>query len=414
MSLKLKKNSSSYSNNRRSGPRGVSNIPMYMDERYNDHAVGELVTDFGDLKAGTKVAVVLREINQEGKKKKRPEIKDFRVGGKIGTSPVFGQRMAIVAENAYLDYKQTIDGLPVINSRWIKVGLHDVENPGMNVWAAGLVSVERLQKRKGGADGEFFVQNRHLIQPEDAFRFSNEQEFRDAAKQWLEFESNIQLIVRVTDHAAILEAEGLDTEFPHVMTKRLRKFWNGPEKREMTVDESIEFFLDGPQEIDGQPNEDFGMWREFIEKAESEGQNFTFDVIVSRVIPSGKATIENIVDNSSRFDADGSLHFSTPVDGRDMRAFMFGTMFMRNTTGNDGNNRIIATDTFAQNAFSPVYTEEDLPGARGEDVQKYFDVVAIARGEERDQKNKNDREEDPRFASEEDKTQKSSPGLSMS
>src|SRR5690606_40079750 len=99
MALALKKSARSGGGNKNG--RYVSyNAPLRMTaDRNDERAICELVVDAYGLSAGTMVALTLLPAKPLAPgRKARPELKNFRAGGKIGSSPKFGDEVLIIAE----------------------------------------------------------------------------------------------------------------------------------------------------------------------------------------------------------------------------------------------------------------------------------------------------------------------------
>lgn len=388
------------------GNSGTQNVLMIMGKREKEHAVATLVTDSFGLAAGTEVSLVLREINQDGKKKKRPEIKDFKAGQKLGSSPVIGEELVIVAQNAYLDNKNSVDGRPTVNARWINVGIHDYANQGASNVAPGYVSVAPLWENKRG-DETFYSQVHHIVNPDEAFAITSFDDFKARAIELLSEEITPQIIVRITNSAAVLSGE-VSEDDATVEVNRLRLSWDPVAKAMRSPEDSFEYFLDGPaQDKDGNQPEDFGRIRSFFEALGTDDvEGYEFDAIVDRTLGVGKATVEKLLENidaaveraarnkgSELTDAEKRVAKSS-ADGSDMfyeggsPVYTKGVTFLK-TTASD---RAIATDTFPENVYAALFTEEELIGARSEEVQAKFTADAVARGQARSDRMKKGRD----------------------
>lgn len=367
-------------------------------ERNAEYAVCVLEAPAYGMQIGDKVALKMQPLKEGAPKPKkpRPEIKDFAAGKRIGTSPVFGEEVLIIAENSWIDRKDTVDGMKVVRSRWLKTAIHDMANPGANASAVGFVSVGPVKEftKSDGTKGHRQNRGIHLdavaseegVNPE-AFMFSSLDEFKHFATEWLNFVGpNAEIIVRIADHNMIRSGNVPDGG-TDIATKSLRVYWDktrGEKGEYMSVEESIEYFLDGPEkDRDGNPNEDFGEWRGYISQADAA--DYTFDAIVNRNAPTGPTTLENMLEKRpGQTEFEVNL-FNTPVSGDyNERVFLKGALLFRNQPNTDGEGtRIIATDTFAIDDYGPTYTAAELPGGRPEDVQKILDDRATARGEKR-------------------------------
>lgn len=362
-------------------------------DRDETRAICELQVDAYGLPAGSKVALTLLPAKPVGPgKKARPELKSFRAGSKIGSSPKIGQEVMIIPERSYLDYKETIDGLPVVKANWIKAAVHDVADPGPSAYAVGYVSVSKITERTNKSDEKYFVQNRSVYIDEsengpDAFSFNSMDEFVANAGQWLEHDGqNLEIIVRVTNNNAVITGEVPEGE-AEMLNKSLRLYWNRDEGRQMTVEESLNFFLDGAEKLNnGSDNPDYGLWRTLVEASGSEdASDYSFDAVVNRVAPTGSTTLENLQEKRVTQSNDEQSLFNMKNGEYTDRVFIKGTMLFRYQplADNPDQTRLISTDTFALDRFGPTYLAAELPGARPAEVQAILDQRAKERGETR-------------------------------
>lgn len=365
-------------------------------DRDENRAICELQVDAYGLPAGSQVALTLLPAKQVAPgKKARPELKNFRAGGKIGSSPKFGDEMLIIAERSYKDFKETIDGLPVIKANWIKTAIHDLADAGPSSYAVGYVHVGKIQERKNRNDETYFTQNRSVYidqSPDgpDAFAFNSMEEFVNAAGQWLEHVGqNGEIIVRVTNNNAVLSGDVPEGE-AEMLNKSLRLFWNRDAERQMTIEESIEFFLDGPEKLNsGADNPDYRLWRSLVEAAGTEdAKDYSFDAIVNRVAPTGSTTLENLQEKRKTQSNEEQALFNMQIGEESSytdRVFIKGTLLYRHQPLQDdpSQTRLIATDTFALDRDGPTYLAAELPGARPAEVQAVLDLRAKERGEKR-------------------------------
>lgn len=365
-------------------------------DRDENRAICELQVDAFGLEAGSKVALTLLPAKPVAPgKKARPELKNFRAGGRIGTSPKFGDEMLIIAERSYKDNKETIDGLPVIKANWIKSVIHDLADAGPSAYAVGFVHVGKIQERKNRNDETYYSQNRSVYidqtaEGPDAFAFNSMEEFVTAAGQWLEHVGqNGEIIVRVTNNNAVISGEVPEGE-AEMLNKSLRLFWNRDAERQMTIEESIDFFLDGAEKLNnGSDNPDYGLWRSLVEAAGTEdAKDYSFDAIVNRVAPTGSTTLENLMEKRVPQSNEEQALFNMPYgesgDYTD-RVFIKGALLYRHQPLQDdpSQTRLISTDTFALDRHGPTYLAAELPGARPAEVQAVLDLRAKERGEKR-------------------------------
>lgn len=362
-------------------------------DRDDTRAICELQVDAYGLPAGSKVALTLLPAKPVAPgKKARPELKNFRAGAKIGSSPKFGQEVMIIAERSYLDYKETIDGLPVVKANWIKAAVHDVADPGPSAYAVGYVSVSKINERTNKSDEKYFVQNRSVYIDEsengpDAFSFNSMEEFVANAGQWLEHDGqNLEIIVRVTNNNAVITGEVPEGE-AEMLNKSLRLYWNRDEGRQMTVEESLDFFLDGAEKLNnGSDNPDYGLWRTLVEASGTEdASEYSFDAVVNRVAPTGSTTLENLQEKRVTQSNEEQSLFNMKNGEYTDRVFIKGTMLFRYQplADNPDQTRLISTDTFAFDRYGPTYLPAELPGARPAEVQAILDQRAKERGETR-------------------------------
>jgi hypothetical protein len=362
-------------------------------DRDDTRAICELQVDAYGLEAGSKVALTLLPAKPVAAGKKgRPELKNFRAGAKIGSSPKFGQEVMIIAERSYKDNKETIDGLPVVKANWIKAAVHDLEDTGPSAYAVGYVHVSKINERKNKSDESYFIQNRSVYmdqteQGPDAFSFNSMDEFVATAGQWLEHDGqNLEIIVRVTNNNAVLSGEVPEGE-AEMLHKSLRLFWNRDEGRQMTVEESLNFFLDGAEKLNnGSDNPDYGLWRGLVEAAGTEDANdYSFDAVVNRVAPTGSTTLENLQEKRVTQSNEEQNLFNMQNGEYTDRVFIRGTLLFRHQplADNPDQTRLISTDTFALDRYGPTYLAAELPGARPDDVQAVLDLRAKERGETR-------------------------------
>jgi len=362
-------------------------------DRDENRAICELQVDAYGLPAGSQVALTLLPAKAVAPgKKARPELKNFRAGSKIGSSPKFGDEVMIIAERSYKDNKETIDGLPVIKANWIKTAIHDLADAGPSAFAVGYVHVGKIQDRKNRNDETYFTQNRSVYidqseQGPDAFAFNSMEEFITTASQWLEHVGqNGEIIVRVTNNNAVLTGEVPEGE-AEMLNKSLRLFWNRDAERQMTIEESIEFFLDGPEKLsNGSDNPDYGLWRSLVEAAGTEdAKDYSFDAVVNRVAPTGSTTLENLQEKRVAQSNEEQALFNMQSGEYTDRVFIKGTLCYRHQPLQDdpSQTRLISTDTFALDRYGPTYLAAELPGARPAEVQAVLDLRAKERGEKR-------------------------------
>lgn len=378
------------------GGRNISyNAPLLMTaDRNGERAICELQVDAYGMKAGDKVALVLTPAKPVAPgKKARPELKNFRSGGRIGTSPKFGDDVLIIAERSYKDNRETIDGLPVVKANWIRAAVHDMSDPGPASISYGFVNVGTIRERKN-KDGEvYFTQNRGIYMANDAgeseaFGFNSMDEFKNYAAESLNaVGTNGEVIVRVTNNDAVLSGDLPEGEV-EMLHRSLRLYWHRDEQRQMTIEESIDFFLDGPEKLaNGSDNPDYGLWRSFVAAAGTpDGEGLSFDAVINRTAPTGSSTLENMLEKRrGQADFEERL-FNIPTNGEyTERVFIKGSLILRAQPLEDNPDefRIIATDTFALDSFGPTYLAGELPGARPAEVQAVFDARAKERGEKR-------------------------------
>lgn len=385
--------------------RGISWNPLMKmtAERNADYAICELQVPAYGLEAGSKVAVTLKErpAPKPGEKG-RPELKHFRSGLKIGSSPKIGDELLIIAERSYIEKQngvaKTIEGHPVVLANWIKAVVHDLKDQGPTHYATGFVNVGPITTSKNKDGEDYARQIRSVFMTDGAngpegFIYTSPEDFAEKAKMWLEeIGTNGEITVRVANNDLILGAENPDGG-AEMMTKTLRLYWNRDANppRQMTAEESIEFFLDGaPTNSDGTDNEHYQVWRGLVEaSADPEASNITFDAIVHRSAPTGKSTLEGLQGKRSR-QSDEEIDTFNMKSGRFTdKVFIQGTAVFRHQPDLEDPSivRLIATDTFPLDRFGPNYLVSELPGGRPPEVQAVLDQRAAARGEKRYEEN---------------------------